>query len=165
MKFYTEEGNWDLVGNDTPVFYLRDPLKFPDLNHVVKRDPHTNLRNPVYKWDFFSHLPESLHQLTIDFSDRGIPKSYRHMHGFGSHTFSFINAANERFWVKFHFRCEQGIENLMDEEAEAIIARIAKAHSAICSTRSNAATSRAGSCKFRSCRNTKPRRRRITRSI
>ncbi|VTP65126.1 Catalase [Serratia rubidaea] len=88
MKFYTEEGNWDLVGNDTPVFYLRDPLKFPDLNHVVKRDPRTNLRNPVYKWDFFSHLPESLHQLTIDFSDRGLPKSYRHIHGFGSHTFS-----------------------------------------------------------------------------
>ncbi|ANS43906.1 catalase [Serratia inhibens] len=123
MKFYTDEGNWDLVGNDTPVFYLRDPLKFPDLNHVVKRDPHTNLRNPVYKWDFFSHLPESLHQLTIDFSDRGIPKSYRHMHGFGSHTYSFINANNQRFWVKFHFRCEQGIENLMDDEAEAIIAK------------------------------------------
>lgn len=123
MKFYTEEGNWDLVGNDTPVFYLRDPLKFPDLNHVVKRDPRTNLRNPTYKWDFFSLSPESLHQLTIDFSDRGIPKSYRHMHGFGSHTFSFINADNERFWVKFHFRCEQGIENLMDDEAEAIIAK------------------------------------------
>lgn len=109
MKFYTEEGNWDLVGNDTPVFYLRDP--------------RTNLRNPTYKWDFFSLSPESLHQLTIDFSDRGIPKSYRHMHGFGSHTFSFINANNERFWVKFHFRCEQGIENLMDDEAEAIIAK------------------------------------------
>ncbi|MDW9424997.1 catalase, partial [Yersinia enterocolitica] len=121
MKYYTEEGNWDLVGNDTPVFYLRDPLKFPDLNHVVKRDPRTNLRNPTYKWDFFSQLPESLHQLTIDFSDRGLPKSYRHMHGFGSHTFSFINAANERFWVKFHFRCQQGIENLMDDEAEKLV--------------------------------------------
>ena len=121
MKYYTEEGNWDLVGNDTPVFYLRDPLKFPDLNHVVKRDPRTNLRNPTYKWDFFSQLPEALHQLTIDFSDRGLPKSYRHMHGFGSHTFSFINAANERFWVKFHFRCEQGIENLMDDEAEKLV--------------------------------------------
>lgn len=123
MKFYTEEGNWDLVGNDTPVFYLRDPLKFPDLNHVVKRDPHTNLRNLTYKWDFFSHLPEAFHQLTIDFTDRGLPKSYRHMHGFGSHTFSFINDKNERFWVKFHFRCQQGIENLMDDEAEALIGK------------------------------------------
>ncbi|MBK5073930.1 catalase [Budviciaceae bacterium CWB-B4] len=123
IKFYTEEGNWDLVGNDTPVFYLRDPLKFPDLNHVVKRDPHTNLRNPTYKWDFFSQLPESLHQLTIDFSDRGLPKSYRNMHGFGSHTFSFISDDNQRYWVKFHFRCQQGIENLMDEEAEALVGK------------------------------------------
>ncbi|WP_170324301.1 catalase [Budvicia diplopodorum] len=123
MKFYTEEGNWDLVGNDTPIFYLRDPLKFPDLNHVVKRDPHTNLRNPTYKWDFFSQVPESLHQLTIDFSDRGIPRSYRHMHGFGSHTFSFINANNQRHWVKFHFRTQQGIENLMDDEAAELISK------------------------------------------
>ena len=123
MKFYTEEGNWDLVGNNTPVFYLRDPLKFPDLNHVVKRDPRTNLRNATFKWDFFSLLPESLHQLTIDFSDRGLPRSYRHMHGFGSHTFSFINAQNERFWVKFHFKTQQGIACLGSAEAEAIIAR------------------------------------------
>ncbi|SQB28858.1 catalase HPII [Citrobacter koseri] len=93
IKFYTEEGNWDLVGNNTPVFYLRDPLKFPDLNHVVKRDPRTNLRNPTYKWDFFSHQPESLHQLTIDFSDRGLPFSYRTMHGFGSHTFQLLSTA------------------------------------------------------------------------
>lgn len=121
LKFYTEEGNWDLVGNNTPVFYLRDPLKFPDLNHVVKRDPRTNLRNPTYKWDFFSQLPESLHQLTIDFSDRGLPTSYRHIHGFGSHTYSFINDQQERFWVKFHMRCEQGIENLMDDDAARLI--------------------------------------------
>ncbi|EMO4161689.1 catalase [Morganella morganii] len=123
LKFYTEEGNWDMVGNNTPVFYLRDPLKFPDLNHVVKRDPRTNLRNMAYKWDFFSHLPESLHQLTIDVSDRGLPQSYRHMHGFGSHTYSFINSNNERFWVKFHFRCQQGIANLMDDEAEQLIGK------------------------------------------
>ncbi|MDU3078241.1 MAG: catalase, partial [Mixta calida] len=123
LKFYTEEGNWDLVGNNTPVFYLRDPLKFPDLNHVVKRDPRTNLRNPTYKWDFFSHLPESLHQLTIDFSDRGLPRSYRHIHGFGSHTYSFINERQERFWVKFHMRCQQGIENMMDDEAALLIGR------------------------------------------
>ncbi|KOC89590.1 catalase [Winslowiella iniecta] len=123
LKFYTEEGNWDLVGNNTPVFYLRDPLKFPDLNHVVKRDPRTNLRNPTYKWDFFSQLPESLHQLTIDFSDRGLPHSYRHIHGFGSHTYSFINDQQERFWVKFHMKCQQGIQNLMDEEAEQLIGK------------------------------------------
>ncbi|EPJ1623635.1 catalase [Providencia stuartii] len=123
LKFYTEEGNWDLVGNNTPVFYLRDPLKFPDLNHVVKRCPYSNMRSMAYKWNFFSHLPESLHQLTIDVSDRGIPRSYRHMHGFGSHTYSFINDKNERFWVKFHFRSQQGIENLMDDEAEAIIGK------------------------------------------
>lgn len=122
VKFYTEEGNWDLVGNNTPVFYLRDPLKFPDLNHVVKRDPRTNLRNPTWKWDFFSLLPETLHQLTIDFSDRGLPRSYRTMHGFGSHAFSFINKDNERFWVKFHIKSQQGIENLMDDEARRIVA-------------------------------------------
>lgn len=107
IKFYSEEGNWDLVGNNTPVFYLRDP--------------RTNLRNPTYKWDFFSHLPEALHQLTIDFSDRGLPRSYRHIQGFGSHTYSFINDQQERFWVKFHMRCQQGIENLMDEEAATLI--------------------------------------------
>ena len=122
IKFYTEEGNWDLVGNNTPIFYLRDPLKFPDLNHVVKRDPRTNLRNPTWKWDFFSLLPETLHQLTIDFSDRGLPRSYRHMHGFGSHAFSFINADNERFWVKFYFKSQQGIANLMDDEAKRLVA-------------------------------------------
>lgn len=122
IKFYTEEGNWDLVGNNTPVFYLRDPLKFPDLNHVVKRDPRTNLRNATYKWDFFSQLPEAIHQLTIDFSDRGLPQSYRTMHGFGSHAFSFINSKNERFWVKFHLKSQQGIHNLMDDEARKIIA-------------------------------------------
>ena len=101
VKFYTEEGNWDLVGNNTPVFFLRDPLKFPDLNHAVKRDPRTNLRSAQNNWDFWTSLPEALHQITIVMSDRGIPASYRSMHGFGSHTFSFINAANERFWVKF----------------------------------------------------------------
>jgi catalase len=92
------------------------------LNHVVKRDPRTNLRNATYKWDFFSQLPETLHQLTIDFSDRGLPRSYRHIHGFGSHTFSFINSDNQRFWVKFHLKTQQEIANLMDDEAAAIIA-------------------------------------------
>ncbi|WP_397448522.1 catalase [Pseudomonas sp. NA-150] len=117
MKFYTEEGNWDLVGNNTPVFFIRDPLKFPDLNHVVKRDPRTGLRSPNSNWDYWTLLPEALHQVTIVMSDRGIPATFRHMHGFGSHTFSFINAANERFWVKFTLKTQQGIKNLTDAES------------------------------------------------
>ena len=128
MKYYTEEGNWDLVGNNTPVFFLRDPLKFPDLNHAVKRDPRTNMRSAKNNWDFWTSLPEALHQVTITMSDRGIPYSYRHMHGFGSHTFSLINAKNERFWVKFHFRTQQGIRTLSDEEAEAIVAKDRESH-------------------------------------
>jgi len=127
-KFYTEEGNWDLVGNNTPVFFLRDPLKFPDLNHAVKRDPYTNMRSARNNWDFWSSLPEALHQVTIVMSDRGIPASYRHMHGFGSHTFSLINAVNERFWVKFHLRTQQGIKNLIDAEAEAIVGKDRESH-------------------------------------
>ncbi len=123
MKFYTEEGNWDLVGNNTPVFFFRDPHKFPDLNRAVKRDPRTNMRSSKNNWDFWTSLPEALHQVTITMSDRGIPRSYRHMHGFGSHTFSMINAANERVWVKFHLHTQQGIENLTDEEAEAVVAK------------------------------------------
>lgn len=128
LKFYTEEGNWDLVGNNTPVFFLRDPLKFPDLNHAVKRDPRTNLRSAKNNWDFWTLLPEALHQITILMSDRGIPATYRHMHGFGSHTFSFINANNERFWVKFHMKCLQGIKNLSDAEAEALIGKDRESH-------------------------------------
>jgi catalase len=123
MKFYTEEGNWDLAGNNTPVFFMRDPYKFPDLNKAVKRDPKTNLRSPNNNWDFWTLLPEALHQVTIVMSDRGIPKSYRHMHGFGSHTFSFLNAENQRSWVKFHFRTAQGIQNLTDAEAQDLVGR------------------------------------------
>ncbi|PLV62461.1 catalase [Brachyspira pilosicoli] len=123
IKFYTEEGNWDLVGNNTPVFYFRDPLKFPDLNHAVKRDPKTNMRSAQNKWDFLTSLPEAIHQITIDMSDRGIPYSYRHMHGFSSHAYSFINKEGKRYWVKFHFKTQQGIKNLTDEEAAAIIAK------------------------------------------
>lgn len=128
MKFYTDTGNWDLVGNNTPVFFLRDPLKFPDLNHAIKRDPRTNMRSANNNWDFWTLLPEALHQVTITMSPRGIPYSYRHMHGFGSHTYSFINAANERTWVKFHLRTLQGIKNLTDAEAEAIIAKDRESH-------------------------------------
>lgn len=128
VKMYTEEGNWDLVGNNTPVFFFRDPLKFPDLNHAVKRDPRTNLRSPQNNWDFWTLLPEALHQITITMSDRGIPASYRNMHGFGSHTFSLINAAGERTWVKFHWVCQQPIKNLTDEEAEALIGKDRESH-------------------------------------
>src|SRR5690625_3351732 len=128
MKFYTEEGNWDLVGNNTPVFFHRDPLKFPDLNRAVKRDPHTNMRSANNQWDFWTSLPEALHQVTIVMSDRGIPASYRKMHGFGSHTYSMINDKNERVWVKFHIRSQQGIENLTNEEAAAIIAKDRESH-------------------------------------
>jgi len=128
IKFYTEQGNWDLVGNNTPVFFLRDPLKFPDLNHAVKRDPATNLRSATNNWDFWTSLPEALHQITITMSERGIPASYRHMHMFGSHTFSFINAGHERFWVKFHLHTQQGIKNLTDAEAEALIGKDRESH-------------------------------------
>ena len=128
MKFYTPDGNWDLVGNNTPVFFLRDPKKFIDLNHVVKRDPHTNMHSAQSNWDFWSSLPEALHQVTIVMSDRGIPASYRHMHGFGSHTFSLINEDNERVWVKFHLKTNQGIKNLTDAEAGQIIAGDRESH-------------------------------------
>ncbi|MCE7060214.1 catalase [Dyadobacter sp. CY343] len=128
IKFYTEEGIWDLVGNNTPVFFLRDPMKFPDLNHVVKRDPRTNLRSADNNWDFWTLLPEALHQVTIVMSDRGLPKSYRHMDGFGSHTFSFINNNQTRYWVKFHFKTAQGIQNLTNEEAGEVIGLDRESH-------------------------------------
>jgi catalase len=128
IKFYTEQGNWDLVGNNTPVFFLRDPLKFPDLNHAIKRDPRSGLRSANSNWDFWTLLPEALHQVTVVMSDRGIPRSYRHMHGFGSHTFSFINAQSERYWVKFTLKTQQGIENFSDEEATARIGADRESH-------------------------------------
>ncbi len=117
LKFYTEEGNWDLVGNNTPVFFVKDPKKFSDFIHTQKRDPYTNCKSPTMMWDFWSLNPESLHQVTILMSDRGTPYGYRHMDGFGSHTFSMINASNERHWVKFHFKTKQGIKNFTDAEA------------------------------------------------
>jgi catalase len=123
LKFYTEEGNWDLVGNNTPVFFVRDPLKFPDFIHTQKRHPKTNMRSPTAMWDFWSLSPESLHQVTILMSDRGLPKGYRHVNGYGSHTYSLLNAANERFWVKFHFKTRQGIQNLTNREGEALISK------------------------------------------
>jgi catalase len=117
VKFYTEEGNWDLVGNNTSAFFVKDPKKFGDFIHTQKRDPYTNCKSATMMWDFWSLNPESLHQVTILMSDRGTPYGYRHMDGFGSHTFSMINAKNERVWVKFHFKTAQGIKNFTDEQA------------------------------------------------
>lgn len=117
LKFYTEDGNWDLVGNNTPVFFIKDAKKFPDFIHTQKRLPKTNLKSATMMWDFWSLNPESLHQVLILMSDRGTPYGYRHMHGFGSHTFSMINADNQRTWVKFHFKTKQGIKNFTNEEA------------------------------------------------
>lgn len=117
LKFYTEDGNWDLVGNNTPIFFIKDPKKFSDFIHTQKRDPRTNCKSATMMWDFWSLNPESLHQIMILFSDRGTPYSYRHMHGFGSHTFSLINADNERVFVKFHFKTQQKVKNFTDSEA------------------------------------------------
>ncbi|ARJ74291.1 catalase [Bacillus velezensis] len=112
VKFYTEEGNYDIVGNNTPVFFIRDAIKFPDFIHTQKRDPRTHLKNPTAVWDFWSLSPESLHQITILMSDRGIPATLRHMHGFGSHTFKWTNDKGEGVWIKYHFKTEQGVKNL-----------------------------------------------------
>lgn len=118
LKFYTEDGNWDLVGNNTPIFFIKDPKKFSHFIHTQKRDPRTNTKSPTMMWDFWSHNPESLHQVMFLFSNRGTPDGYRHMNGYGSHTYSFINAKNERFWVKFHFKTQQGIKNFTGAEAD-----------------------------------------------
>ncbi len=117
VKFYTEDGNWDLAGNNTPVFFIKDPKKFSHFIHTQKRDPKTNCKSPTMMWDFFSLNPESLHQVLILMSDRGTPFSYRYMDGFGSHTFSLFNKNNERIWVKFHFKTLQGIKNFDEKQA------------------------------------------------
>ena len=128
IKFYTEDGNYDLVGNNTPVFFIRDPLKFPDFIHSQKRDPYTNIQEPDNIWDFFSLSPEATHQFTILFSDRGIPASFRNMDGFGSHTFQWVNAGGEVFWVKYHFKTDQGIKCLTAENAARIAGEDADYH-------------------------------------
>jgi catalase len=120
VKFYTEDGNWDLTGNNTPVFFIRDPLKFPDFIHSQKYDPYTNQQEPDNVWDFFSFSPEATHQFTWLFGDRGIPASHRHMNGYGSHTFQWVNERRERFWVKFHFKTDQGIRCLTSEESARV---------------------------------------------
>jgi catalase len=123
VKFYTEDGNYDLVGNNTPVFFIRDPMKFPDFIHTQKRNPATNLKNPDMFWDFLSLTPESIHQVTILFSDRGIPATYRHMNGYSSHTYKWYNEKGDHFWVQYHFKTDQGIKNLTREEAEVMRGR------------------------------------------
>jgi catalase len=128
VKFYTEEGNWDVVGNNTPVFFIRDPYKFMDLVHSQKRDPRTNLRDATMQWDFWSHAPEALHQITILMSDRGQPRTLRHMNGYGSHTYSLINAEGERFWVKFHFKTLQGHQTNSGEDVARIIGEDRESH-------------------------------------
>jgi catalase len=128
VKFYTDEGNWDMVGNNTPVFFVRDPYKFQNFIHTQKRDPKTNVREMDMQWDFWSQCPESLHQVTILFSDRGLPVSYRNINGYGSHTYSFINAQNERVWVKFHFKTNQGIKNWMDDKGAEVIGQDRESH-------------------------------------
>ena len=121
LKFYTDEGNWDLVGNNTPVFFVRDPYKFPDFIRTQKRHPRSNLRSPTAMWDFWSLSPESLHQVTILMSDRGIPVAPMYMNGYGSHTFSFWNDKGERYWVKFHFKTQQGHKHYTNEESKKVI--------------------------------------------
>jgi catalase len=117
LKFYTEDGNYDLVGNNTPVFFIKDAIKFPDFIHTQKRDPYTGSQEADNVWDFWGLSPESTHQVTWLFGDRGIPASYRHMNGYGSHTFQWSNEAGEVFWVKYHFKTDQGIKNLTSQEA------------------------------------------------
>jgi catalase len=128
LKFYTEEGNWNMVGNNTPVFFVRDPLKFGHFIHTQKRHPETNMRDMNMQWDFWSLSPESLHQVTILFSDRGLPLSYRHMNGYGSHTYSLVNAKGDRIWCKFHFKTKQKIKTMTDEKAAEVIASDRESH-------------------------------------
>lgn len=128
IKFYTEEGNWDLVGNNTPVFFVRDAYKFPDFIHTQKRHPKSHLRSTTAMWDFWSLSPESLHQVTILFSDRGLPLSYRHINGYGSHTYSLIDKKGVRRWVKFHFKTEQGIKFMTNAEATTLIGKDRESH-------------------------------------
>ena len=128
VKFYTEEGNYDMVGNNTPVFFVRDPMKFPDFIHSQERMPDSGLRSNNMQWDFWSLSPESAHQVTILMSDRGTPRSWRHMHGFSSDTYMWENAGGEKFWVKYHFKTEQGIENMTDAEARAMRAEDLDCH-------------------------------------
>ena len=165
LKFYTEEGNYDLVGNNTPVFFIRDASKFSDFIHSQKRLPDTGLRSNDMQWDFWTLSPESAHQVTILMSDRGTPRTLRHMNGYSSHTYSWMNAAGERFWVKYHFKTVQGIENFTLAEADGDgRPRIPTSTVATCGTRSPPATRPSGGSRCRSCRSRRPRPTASTRS-
>ncbi|GAA1896952.1 catalase [Streptomyces durmitorensis] len=128
LKFYTEEGNYDLVGNNTPVFFIKDPIKFPDFIHSQKRDPFTGKQEPDNVWDFWAHAPEATHQVTWLMGDRGIPASYRHMNGYGSHTYQWTNAAGEAFFVKYHFKTNQGVRSLSSDQAAELAGKDANSH-------------------------------------
>ena len=156
LKFYTDQGNWDMVGNNTPVFFLRDPLNFPDLNHVVKRNPRTNMHSAKDNWDFWTLLPEALHQVTVVMSDRGIPASYRHMHGFGSHTYSLINAKNDS-GSNFTSEPSRASKISRTPRPRNLSGATATAISAICTSTSKRATIPAGPCTSRSCPRKTPR--------
>ena len=147
LKFYTEEGNYDLVGNNTPVFFIKDPIKFPDFIHTQKRDPFTGTQEPDNVWDFWAHSPEATHQVTWLFGDRGIPASYRHMNGYGSHTFQWTNAEGEAFWVKYHFKTDQGIRCLTPRQAAELAGKDPNSHQTDLRAGHRArATSRPGRC-------------------
>jgi catalase len=150
LKFYTEEGNWDVVGNNTPVFFFRDPLRFPDLNHAIKRDPRTGMRSADNNWDFWTLLPEALHQVTIVMSERGIPWGFRHMHGFGSHTYSFLNAANERTGSSSISAPSKAFATSLTLKPKPLWAKTAKAISGIFSKASRPVISHAGRSSYRS---------------
>ena len=165
LKFYTQEGNYDLVGNNTPVFFVRDPSNFQDFIHSQKRRADTDRRDNNMQWDFWTLKPESAHQVTILMSDRGTPKTMRHMNGYGSHTFMWVNAGGERFWIKYHFKTDQGIENFTDAEAgDDGRARTPTSTAPTCGTRSATATRRRGRWRSRSCRSRTRRTTASTRS-
>ncbi|WP_406407926.1 catalase [Streptomyces halstedii] len=128
LKFYTDEGNYDLVGNNTPVFFIKDPVKFPDFIHSQKRDPFTGRQEPDNVWDFWAHSPEATHQVTWLMGDRGIPASYRHMNGYGSHTYQWTNAEGEAFYVKYHFKTNQGVRSLDADRAAELVGQDAASH-------------------------------------
>ena len=164
LKFYTQEGNWDLVGNNTPVFFIRDPYKFPDFIRTQKRHPRTNLRSPTAMWDFWSQSPESLHQVTILMSDRGCPTAPMFMNGYGSHTYSFINANQRRVWVKFHFKTRQGHRHYTNAQASEVIGQSREPTRKPFLARSSGASSQDGISKSRSCPRTTWRAGTTTRS-
>ena len=164
LKFYTDEGNYDLVGNNTPVFFVRDPMKFPHFIRSQKRLPDSGLRDNHMQWDFWTSNPESAHQVTYLMGERGLPRSWRHMNGYGSHTYMWVNAQGEKFWVKYHFHTRQGMRSSRTRRPAPCRARTPISTAATCSRRSRAASSQAGLCPSRSCRSRTPRATGSTRS-